>query len=87
MPQPYDANDNICVQSDAIELAVGINIYAYVGGNPISEIDLGGSSCQWVAFPLGIAYRCTGDPIDSLIHPKSIPQQWQDFLQEGRGRI
>jgi RHS repeat-associated protein len=61
----YDANSGRWVSRDPIGEAGGVNLYAYVGGNPVSGIDPYGlfditNPADWPTIPQGVVNACAG---------------------------
>ena len=72
----YDSTTGRYAQSDPIGLAGGLNTYAYVGGNPLSNIDPAGLSCTSVGNRTDCEYP--GGPAFDVPRPPGFPDQMDD---------
>ncbi len=72
----YDPTIGRYVQSDPIGLGGGINTYAYVGGNPLSNIDPAGLACTSVGNRTYCEYP--GGPAFDVPRPPDFPARIDD---------
>lgn len=72
----YDPSVGRYIQSDPIGLAGGLNTYAYVGGNPLSNVDPAGLACTSVGNRTYCEYP--GGPAFDVPRPPDFPARVDD---------
>ncbi|NMG72851.1 RHS repeat-associated core domain-containing protein [Parazoarcus communis] len=88
----YDSQTARWLSRDPIEEEGGVNLYGYVGGNPLSRVDPTGLS--WVCRSVGFATVCTQESGDSdpsfpsssspLLPPIRVPKLFPDWMKSAQ---